>query len=199
MLNILKENLENNGYKVSVFESKEDATNYLNSVINEKTVGIGGSVSVSELNLYETLKTHNNVIWHLKTEKEKVFETRILSTRAEIYLSSVNAISLNGEIVNIDATGNRVSATTFGPSKVYFIIGKNKITNTLEEAVYRARNVASPLNAKRLNLKTPCAVNGDKCYNCNSPQRICKALSIFLKAPTGSEYEVILVNDNLGF
>ena len=149
--------------------------------------------------MYDTLKTHNNVIWHLKVDKDKVMETRLQSTRAEIYISSVNAVSLNGEIVNIDATGNRVAATTFGPKKIYFIIGKNKVANTLDDAIFRARNVASPLNAKRLKLNTPCAVKGDKCYNCNSPQRICRALSIFLNAPKGAEYEVVLVNEDLGF
>ncbi|MBO5712661.1 MAG: lactate utilization protein, partial [Clostridia bacterium] len=195
----LKANLINNGYKVSVFENKEQATNYLNTVIDGKTVGIGGSVTVNELGLYDALKTHNNVIWHLKVDKSVVKQTRLASSRAEVYISSVNAISMQGELVNIDATGNRVAATTFGPNKIYFIIGKNKIVNSLEDAVYRARNVASPLNAKRLGFNTPCAIKGDKCYNCNSAQRICKALSIFLKAPNGADYEIILVNENLGF
>ncbi len=199
MLNVLKNNLVKLGYAVNVFENKTEALNYLNSEIDNKTVGIGGSVTVNELGLYDVLKTHNNVIWHLKENSDKVFETRIKSSRAEVYISSVNAISLNGEIVNIDATGNRVAATTFGPKKIYFILGKNKITNTLNDAIYRARNVASPLNAKRLNLPTPCAVNADKCYNCNSKKRICRALSIFLMPPTGAEYEIILINENLGF
>lgn len=84
-------------------------------------------------------------------------QTRKAATDAEVYISSVNAISLDGEIVNVDYTGNRVAAISFGPSKVYLIFGINKITADLNSAIYRARNIAAPLNAKRLNRKTPCA------------------------------------------
>ena len=126
-------------------------------------------------------------------------ETRTAACRAEIYISSVNAISENGEIVNIDNTGNRVAAISYGPEKVYLVIGSNKVADTLESAIYRARNVASPMNAKRLNRKTPCAVKGDKCYDCNSPERICRNLSVLWTKPTGAIYEIILINESLGY
>ena len=196
----LQKNLENLGYVVKVFDEKEQATEYLSTTLVNQTIGIGGSVSVSQMGLYEKLKANNTVFWHLRLQDgQDVKQVRKDATRADIYISSVNAISEQGEIVNIDNTGNRVAACTFGCEKVYFIIGENKISPNLEQAIYRARNVASPLNAKRLGFKTPCAVKGDKCYNCNSEQRICRNLSIFLKKPTGCIYEIILIKEPLGY
>lgn len=196
----LKQNLESKGYQVSVFENKEEAANYINGQIYQKSVGLGGSVTIHEMNLFEMLSSHNEVYWHdKKPEDMTVMETRTAASRAEIYISSVNAISEAGEIVNIDNTGNRVAAISYGPEKIYLLIGVNKVTSDLEGAIYRARNVASPLNAKRLNRKTPCAVNGDRCYDCNSPERICRNLSVLWTKPTGAEYEVILIKEELGF
>lgn len=196
----LKQNLESKGYQVSVFENKEEAANYINGQIYQKSVGLGGSVTIHEMNLFEMLSSHNEVYWHdKKPEDMTVMETRTVASRAEIYISSVNAISEAGEIVNIDNTGNRVAAISYGPEKIYLLIGVNKVTSDLEGAIYRARNVASPLNAKRLNRKTPCAVNGDRCYDCNSPERICRNLSVLWTKPTGAEYEVILIKEELGF
>ena len=196
----LRQNLETKGYQVSVFENKEVAADYINQQIHQKSVGLGGSVTIHEMNLYELLSSHNVVYWHdKKPEDMSVMETRTAANRAEIYISSVNAISEAGEIVNIDNTGNRVAAISYGPEKIYLLIGVNKVTDDLESAIYRARNVASPLNAKRLNRKTPCAMNGDKCYDCNSPERICRNLSVLWNKPTGAEYEVILIEEELGF
>lgn len=197
---VLKENLENKGYKVSVFENKEAATDYLNREIDNKTVGFGGSVTLHQMGLFQPLSEHNSVFWHdEKPSDMTVAETRTAATRAEIYVSSVNAISEKGEIVNIDNTGNRVAAITFGPSKIYLLVGENKVAPDLEKAIFRARNVAAPLNAKRLNRKTPCAINADKCYDCKSPDRICRNLSVFWEKPTGAEYEIILINENIGY
>ena len=196
----LKRNLESKGYSVSVFEKKEDAANYINGQVNQKSVGLGGSVTIHEMNLFEILSSHNVVYWHdKKPDDMTIMETRTAASRAEVYISSVNAISEAGEIVNIDNTGNRVAAISYGPAKIYLVIGSNKVTADLESAIYRARNIASPLNAKRLNRKTPCAVNGDRCYDCNSPERICRNLSVLWNKPTGADYEVILIEEKLGF
>lgn len=196
----LKRNLESKGYSVSAFEKKEDAANYINGQVNQKSVGLGGSVTIHEMNLFEILSSHNVVYWHdKKPDDMTIMETRTAASRAEVYISSVNAISEAGEIVNIDNTGNRVAAISYGPAKIYLVIGSNKVTIDLESAIYRARNIASPLNAKRLNRKTPCAVNGDRCYNCNSPERICRNLSVLWNKPTGADYEVILIEEKLGF
>ncbi len=196
----LKNNLENKGYQVSVFETKEHAAKYLDSQINEKVVGFGGSVTLHEMDLFKMLSTHNTVYWHdEKPENMTVMETRTAAAQAEIYISSVNGISEQGEIVNIDNTGNRVAAISYGPSKVYLVISANKVTSDYESALFRARNIAAPLNAQRLKRKTPCAINADKCYDCNSPERICRNLSVLWNKPTGAEYEVILIEEHLGY
>ena len=196
----LQKNLENKGYLVHVFASKETAAEYMNSQIHQKTVGLGGSVTIHEMNLFQLLSSHNTVYWHdMKPNDMTIMETRTAASRAEIYISSVNGISENGEIVNIDNTGNRVAAISYGPSKVYLVIGCNKVADSLESAIYRARNIASPMNAKRLGRKTPCAIKGDKCYDCNSPERICRNLSVLWTKPTGAEYEIILIQEALGY
>lgn len=119
----LKINLEKKGYRVSIFEDKESAASYINDQIDRKVVGLGGSVTLHEMNLFETLSTHNTVFWHdEKPADMSVMETRTAATRAEIYISSVNGISEEGEIVNIDYTGNRVAAISFGPRKLIFQI-----------------------------------------------------------------------------
>jgi L-lactate utilization protein LutB len=195
-----QKSLERLGYTVKVFDGKEQATDYLASSLQGKTIGLGGSVSIGQMGLYERLQESNTVLWHLRLAAgESVMQVRKDAARAEVYIASVNGISEAGEIVNIDNTGNRVAAATFGCEKVYFVVGKNKIAPTLEAAIDRARNIAAPLNAKRLGLKTPCAVRGDKCYDCDSPQRICRNLSVFWKKPTGCEYEVLLINEALGY
>ncbi|MBE5767311.1 MAG: lactate utilization protein [Clostridiales bacterium] len=196
----LKSNLEEKGYKVSVFDTKEKAAEYIDSQIDGKTVGFGGSVTLHEMGLFKLLASHNMVYWHdEKPENMTAMETRTAAARAEIYISSVNGISEKGEIVNIDNTGNRVAAISYGPEKVYLVVGSNKVAADCEAALFRARNVAAPLNAKRLNRKTPCTANGDKCYDCKSPERICRNLSILWIKPTGAEYEIILIDEHLGY
>ena len=196
----LKDNLEKKGYKVAVFDNKEAATKYLDSQIDGKTVGFGGSVTLREMNLFDALSKHNTVYTHENTpENMTIAEARTVAARSDIYISSVNGISEDGVIVNIDNTGNRVAAISYGPQKVYLVTGGNKLAKDYEAALFRARNIAAPLNAKRLNRKTPCAVNGEKCYDCNSPERICRNLSVLWDKPVGAEYEVILINEDLGY
>lgn len=196
----LKENLEKKGYQVSLFDKKEMAADYIDSQINNKTVGLGGSVTIHQMDLFKMLSKHNQVYWHdEKPTDMSVMETRTAASRSEIYISSVNGISEEGDIVNIDNTGNRVAAISYGPKKVYLLVGVNKVASTLDEAIYRARNIAAPRNAQRLQRKTPCAVKGDKCYDCNSPERICRTLSVLWNMPTGAEYEVVLINEELGY
>lgn len=200
MLSIVTANLEQKGYKVSVFATKEQAADYLNAQIDGKTVGFGGSITLRQMGLFSLLASHNTVYWHdEKPAQLSVMETRAKASGAQIYISSVNAVSQKGELVNIDHTGNRVAAISFGPQTVYLVMGVNKIVPTLEDAIYRARNVASPLNAKRLNRNTPCAKHADKCYDCNSPERICRNLCVFLQKPAGCEYEIILIEEEMGY
>ena len=195
-----QQNLEKLGYTVKTFDDKAQATDYLSSALSGKRIGLGGSVTIGEMGLYERLRENNTVLWHLRLAAgEEAMQVRKAAAQAQVYITSVNGVSEAGELVNIDNTGNRVAAATFGCEKVYFIIGKNKIAPDLAAAIDRARNIAAPLNAKRLGVNTPCAVRGDKCYDCDSPQRICRNLSVFWKKPTGCEYEILLVNEHLGY
>ena len=101
--------------------------------------------------------------------------------------------------VNIDGNCNRVAASMFGPKRVYYVVGINKIAPDFEKALWRARNVAAPKNAQRLGKKTPCAVKADRCYDCKSPERICRGLSVLWRKPTGFEQaEVVLIGEELG-
>lgn len=192
----IRTNFERHGFTTQLFSAKEAVCNYLADSLQNQTIGFGGSETLRELGLFETLQQKNAVIWHNKIPGLAV---RKLANCADTYITSANAITATGEIVNIDATGNRVAMTAFGPHSCYYIIGRNKITATISEAYSRCKNVAAPLNAKRLGAKTPCAVKGDKCYNCNSPGRICRIISVIERAPLGMKCEIIFVDQELGF
>ena len=119
---------------------------------------------------------------------------------ADVYILSANAIAEStGEILSIDGTGNRVSSTLFGHGKVYFVAGRNKVSPDFDSALWRLRNVVAPKNAQRLQRKTPCAAKGDKCYNCNSPERICNALVVHYKKMRSMDMEVVLIDQELGY
>ena len=197
---IIKNNLIRLGYEVSCFNDASAVTKYLSLKIKNKTVGFGGSVTLEQLGLYDALSVDNTVYWHQKNVSPNLSsKVRKSAVNADIYVSSVNAIAESGEIINIDYVCNRLAGICYGNEKTYLIVGKNKITSDLNSAIYRARNVASPLNAKRLNRKTPCAIKADKCYDCDSEDRICSGLLTLWRKPALSNIEVILVNENLGY
>ena len=190
----LRENLEQRGYRMSYFETAGEAAAYLNEAIHQTTVGMGGSVTIQEMGLYDSLSAHNEVFWHWAGKPVQEAEG------AKVYLTSVNGLAETGELINIDGNGNRVAATICGHETVYFLVGVNKIAPDFEGALWRARNIAAPKNAQRLGVGTPCAAKGDRCYDCNHPQRICKALSVFWRKPgMAGEAEVILINQPLGY
>ena len=193
----VKRNLENRGFAVRAFKTGAEAAAYLDGVIDGKTVGFGGSLTLEQLGLYDALGRHNTVVWHWKQEAGPA---RREAMQTDIYLTSANGLAETGEILNIDGIGNRVAATLFGHEKVYFVIGRNKVAPTYEEALWRARNIASPPYARRLGKKTPCAVKADKCYNCSSPDRSCRALVVLWEKPRDVErMEVILIDEDLGY
>ncbi len=200
MFEILKLNLEERGFQVSCFSTAEEAAAYLNEQIDRKTVAFGGSMTLKEMGLYDSLGAHNTVYWHDGVsdpeERKEVFQK---AAGTSLYLSSVNGLAETGEIINIDATCNRVSSTLFGHEKVYLVVGKNKIASDYDCALYRARNIAAPKNAQRLGRKTPCAVKADHCYDCSSPDRICRGLTVLWYKPGGCEMEIVLIDQDLGF
>ena len=146
------------------------------------------------------LQTHNDV-YHPKYPREgkNFYSTAKDCLTTDIFLLSANGLAETGEIVNIDGTGNRIAGSLYGHKKVYFVISRNKICPTLEEAAFRARNVAAPLNAERHGYKTPCAIKKDRCYDCRSPQRICSAQTIYWRKMNYTEMEVVLIDEDMGY
>ena len=197
---IVEKNLKDKGYTVTIFQTAAEAVKYLDTQIDRQTVGFGGSMTLEKMGLYETLQSHNTVFWHQRIPEGKTSkEIRLAANNATIYISSVNGLAETGEIINIDGNCNRVASIFYGHEKVYLVIGKNKLAKDYDSALYRARNIASPLNAKRAGVKTPCAIKGDKCYDCKSPERICRGLSVLWGKPMSGEFEVILIDEELGY
>ncbi len=193
----LTKNLERHGFAVKRFATGEEAAAYIDSQIDAKTVGMGGSVTLRDLGLYDRLSAHNTVYWHWSEEGTAALKG---AAAAQVYLTSVNGLAETGELINIDGTGNRVAATLYNHETVYFVVGVNKIAPDADAALWRARNIAAPKNAQRLGVKTPCAVRGDRCYDCRSPERICGALVRMLYKPKGiAKVEVVLVEEELGY
>ena len=189
----VRKNLEERVFQTSCFATAKEAADYLDAQIDGATVGIGGSMTIQAMGLSERLSKHNEVIWHWEGGELR------RAMLADVYLTSVNGLAETGEIVNIDGNCNRVAASMFGPKRVYYVVGINKIAPDFEKALWRARNVAAPKNAQRLGKKTPCAVKADRCYDCKSPERICRGLSVLWRKPTGFEQaEVVLIEEELG-
>ena len=192
-----RKNLENRGFLAHVFATGAEAADYLAQMLHNTSIGIGGSVTIDEIGAYGRLSADNDVIWRWKKPTP---DSRERGAAAETFLCSANGVSETGEIVNIDGYGNRVAPTIYGPQRVFLVVGKNKIAETLDGAIWRARNIAAPLNARRLNMNTPCAKGELRCYDCRSKDRICRAVSVLLMPPTSiREFHILLVNEDLGY
>ena len=193
----LRSNLEAEGFQTSYFETAEEACAYLDRELDGRSIGFGGSQTVRDMGLFERLASHNTCIWHWDKARDVLPKE---ATDAQVYICSLNGVSENGELINIDGAGNRLASNLFGHEKVYFIIGVNKIAPDYDAALLRARNIAGPKNARRLERRTPCAVKADRCYDCRSPERICAALLVYWRKPSLSgDIEVVIVNQELGF
>ncbi len=196
----LKNNLESRGFCVSCFDTAQNASEYLNNQIDGKSVGFGGSVTLEQMGVLKMLETHNKVFYRFDNPDGKTpVEVMKDSLTADVFLTSANGVAETGEIVNIDGNCNRVAGELYGHEKVYIIVGKNKIAPDFDKAMWRARNIAAPKNAQRLHKNTPCAVKGDRCYDCSSPERICKGLVVLWRKPTNCPYEVVLIDEELGY
>ncbi len=177
----VKQILEKNHFTVTCFGTGSDAKDYLVRKLAGQNLGFGGSMTLREIGLRDAL---------LPAAAGEPIET---------YLLSANALAETGEIVNIDGTGNRIAAAYYGPKNLIYIIGRNKLQPDLTSAIDRARNVAGPLNAKRLNKDTPC-VEDLKCHDCDSHDRICHGLAITWWPMKGfNSTEVVLIDEDLGY
>lgn len=194
------EALMHKGYTVNFFESSEDAADYLNNSIDNKTVGFGDSATLLSMKLFDKLISHSEVFDPQNCKDDTDFincAKKCLTT--QIYITSVNAMSEMGHLVNIDGTGNRIAGSLFGHEKVYFVVSTSKVVPTLEDAIWRTRNIAAPQNAKRLKLNTPCAKKGDRCYDCSSSDRICNGMIIHFSKMNNIDMEIVLINEKLGY
>ncbi len=173
----------------------------LSMVSGYGTFGIGGSDTIRSLGIPATLQADGKTIYdHLQTDLtgDASRAIRLQQGRSDCFLCSANAVSVTGEIVNVDGVGNRTNAMSFGVDKVVIVAGANKIALDLDAAIRRVREVAGPMRAKSLGMATPCAETG-MCSDCNSPQRICRITTILHRRPMLTDVSVILVNEPLGY
>lgn len=160
------------------------------------SVTMGGCMSAVEIGLVEAVKDGDYDFIDRYAGDRREAELKAYS--ADVFLASANAMTEDGEIVNIDGNSNRVSCIAYGPEKVIFIVGMNKICSDVDHAIKRARNVAAPINAQRFGLSTPCSKTGS-CMDCKSPDTICCQFLITRYSKHEGRIHVILVNDSLGF
>jgi len=194
--------LKKNGFNALYVATGAEALSYIESLAKSgETVGIGGSTTIRELGTIERLEAKGaKVLDHSREgispeEKMDVMRAQLTS---DLFLSSSNAVTLKGEIFNIDGVGNRVAALTFGPKKTVVVAGYNKIVRNLDEARARCESLASPMNCRRLNVPTPCAKTGT-CMDCSAERRICRIYSVLERRPSRSDFTVILVGERLGY
>lgn len=191
-----------NRYDVSLFRTKEEAADYLAREIDGRRVGFGDSETLRTLDLYEKLSAKNEVIDPARSGHVGGLSAFLAAGKealmTDVFLLSANAITEDGQIVNMDGAGNRIAGSLFGHEKTYFVCGVNKLVKDVAAAIERIRTVAAPKNAARKKKRTPCAAKGDRCYDCTSPERICNALTIHYKKMSYRPMELVLIEEHLG-
>lgn len=183
-------------------QKKEDALAKALAMIPEgSTVGLGGSVTVEQIGLLEKLRSGKYTLYDQYApglDMPENMKRRKQGLTAQYFVTGTNAITSDGQLVNVDGLGNRVAAQAFGPEKVILVAGKNKIVKDVHEAFDRLEKIAAPINAKRVNAMSPCADTG-VCIDCDSPARICNIYTIIRRMMIPGRITLILVNDSLGF
>ena len=194
-------NLERRNFEAYYCPTASDACEKVLSLIPEgSSIAWGGSMTIRDIGLTKKLHEGKYTIFDrdlVNSEEEKI-DCYLKAFSCDYYLSSSNAISEDGVIVNIDGNGNRVAAITWGPQHVIFVVGMNKVAQDPEAALKRARSTAAPINAARFDIQTPCQLDG-QCHNCNSPQSICNYIHFLRNSSKPGRIIVILVGENLGY
>jgi len=194
--------LRDRGFDAAVFATKEEAASFiLSDVPAGAQVAIGGSMTIKEMDLHTKLRENGHeVLWHWDVPHAERHAVLHQAMNAPVYLSSANALTTDGLMVQIDGTGNRVAALCYGPGTVYVVIGRNKIVEGgYQQAVKRIKQVACPANARRLNLPTPCGQTGScDVANCKAGS-MCHMTVAFDGAPGGKRTQVVLINEELGY
>ena len=194
-------NLKRRNFEAFYCPTAAEAVEKVSSLIPDgSSVTWGGSMTIRDMGLTAALHKRDLDILDRDLAADRDEAQRIYreAFNVDYYLSSVNAISEDGVIVNIDGNGNRVAAITFGPKKVILVVGLNKVTQDVESALARARSTASPINAARFDIKTPCRADGT-CHNCNSPESICNYIHFMRNSHPAGRHTVVLVGEDLGY
>lgn len=203
--------LAKNGFTAHIAEDAAAAKDIvlgdiIPELVNEykvKTASFGGSMTLVHSGIYEGVKKHPLFEEVLDTYDTSAPRFEVLALRrqallADVFLTSTNALTMDGKLVNLDGTGNRVAALAYGPKSVVIIAGRNKLADSLDAALHRVKHHAAPINAMRLDRKTPC-VKTLRCEDCSSPDRICNTWTITEKSWPKGRIHVVLVNEDLGY
>lgn len=194
--------LNNKGFHAVYAADARAALEHVLSLIGESdSVGAGGSMTLVETGILDALAGSRRAVYSSELagrRGESKDEARKDGMTADVYLSSTNALTLEGDLINIDGTGNRVAGMIYGPKKVIIVAGRNKLTKNPHTAIARIKKEACPPNAKRLGLNTPCGTDG-VCTDCDSPQRMCHVVVRIQHPPHGKEYHVVLIDEDFGY
>jgi L-lactate utilization protein LutB len=194
--------LKKNNFNAVYFPNSKEAIEYVMNFIDEGlTVGLAGSVTVKELKIDEKAHKKGAIVLDHNTPgltPEEKIELRRKQLTCDIFLCSSNAITLDGALVNVDGAGNRIAAMTFGPKKVIVVAGMNKVCQDVDAAFERIKLIAAPQNNKRLNIPNPC-INTGVCMDCQNKTRICNIYSVIRKKPLITDFNVVIIGENLGF
>ena len=197
---VLAENLKKRHFEAYYCENKAQALEKAMELIPDGvTIGWGGAMSAQQIGLFDALRNRNVTLLDRDKAADAQERGALMkrSLMADVFLTGANALSLDGQMVNIDGNGNRVASIVYGPDSVIVIAGMNKVMDSLEQAVDRARTVAAPANAQRFNIATPCKAAGS-CHNCTSPDCICNQLLITRHCRPAGRIKFILVGEDLG-
>lgn len=201
----LKERLEKNNFEVylagTVAQLQEIVIDTIIGKLAPRSISWGGSMTFTGTGLYDSLKNRTDVIvldtFDKSQPPEKLLESRRSALLADVFITGTNAVTEDGQLVNLDMIGNRIAGLTFGPAHVIVLVGRNKVVPGLEDAMARIKDYAAPANAMRLNKKTPCAKTAT-CHECSSPDRICNTWTITEKSYPKGRVKVVLINQDLG-
>jgi hypothetical protein len=188
------------GFKARAFDSIEQVKEVLQEEIAPgQSVGVGGSMTVKQSGITDMLRARGNTVhFHWEVDKSEINRVRKLASQADVYLSSSNAVTADGKLVNIDGYGNRVASMFYGPDRVYVICGRNKVVENEDKAVERIKTKACPQNAERLNRNTPCRKTG-RCHDCFSDDRMCSVKVVIERCPKSKEINIMFVDEELGY
>ena len=194
--------LKTNGFSALYCKTGEDASEFImNNVHKGDKIGFGGSMTVKDLGMQEKVKSMGGLVLDHNDPNlslEEKMETMRAELLCDVFLCSSNAVTLEGELVNIDGVGNRVAAMSFGPKKVIVVVGINKICKNEATAFERIEQIVAPMNCKRLNMPNPCIKTGT-CSDCKADTRACRIYSVIKRKPMRTDITVVVIGENFGY